>query len=285
MGRTKISYRPADVSLRRVRDTKPKSEWTRAIQKVLKKHGSPLFLSKHFPDVIRTRNKWIEQVDLFGDDTLAEVSSVYEGGNGLYSLRAYERGDVLPFAYPGTRLTLDEHDELCTFLMECTHVDSWDPETINEAVERLNVWGIQLVQRNSLCAPYWDTLYDSFVAYRFATPTHMFFWPTYTWTGHIWAHKTSPGNAGIYINEPTHYSHFYNRIKEQVQLSCANVEPIIVDDQIRFRAIRKIRRWDEILMYYGPDYKRPYASYPVEGTFTAPGVLREQFNQLLHKLA
>lgn len=288
MARTKTSSRPfrntVHTALCAVKRTLPKTEWTRGIREALRKYQGPFFLSKHFPDLIRKRNKWIREADSFGDTTVVAETSIYETGRGLYSLCAYERGDMLPFTYPGKSLLLDEHEGLCDFLLACTQQTEWDANAVNAAVSRLyDDWGVELVQREALRVPYWDCLYDSFVAYRFATSTHMFYWPAYTWTGHVWALGTTPVNAPIFINEPTHFSHFYNRVKERVQISRANLESVLVDGVVRFRAIRKINRWDELLMHYGPEYNRPYAQDPTQGTYTAPGVFLEQFNQLIHK--
>ena len=249
------------------------------------------------PDKLASRNMWIKHADQFGDAVVVAEASVYDCGRGVYSLRSFEKGDYLPFNVPGISLSHAKHNELEEFLVQCTlrERNDWTAQQVEEVVAILKTkWNIQLVCRNGVRVPYWDQLYDSFVIYRFGTTKHMLFWNVYTWTGFIHAHGTTPQNAGLFINEPSHFERFYNRVAEKTQLSVANVEyDVVYDDdrndtcRIRFRAVRKIRRWDTILLNYGIHYGRSYKSASVRsepGTFTSPGVDEERFVHLVHEL-
>lgn len=288
MARTKASKR-RDIIAARFNDifkySKP-SAWRNGIER-LKKHKYIHHYLKFHADKETRRNNWINQADRFGDATIVAETSVYDGGKtrGLYSLKAYEAGSYLPFVYPGIDLSFDDHDELCTFLVQCTQQVEWNDEQVDDVIQTLSTkWGLHLVERNGSRVPHWDTLYDNFVEYRMHTGTHMKFWNIYSWTGHMTAHTTTPANASLFMNEPNHYKRFYNRVAKKPQLSVANVMTVVEDGQVRYKVIRKIRRWDEILNYYGSDYNRPYLRLYVDGTFMSKTIQWERFNSLVHDI-
>lgn len=290
MARTKASQRASIVYTGLARQLKcvykgPESGWARGIARLRHHKGIHHYLKMH-PDKREQRNRWINQADKFGDATIVADTSVAEnGGRGVYSLKSYEVGSYLPFVHAGVDMSFEVQEELCDYLAACTQQVEWSAEQVDEAVEKLATqWGVHLVERNGVRVPHWDTLYDTHVAYRCGTPDYMRIWNIFTWTGHLAAYTTTPSNAGLFINEPSHFKRFYNRVAEKNQLSVQNVMSVYEDGEIRYKVIRKIRRWDELLTYYGERQKRPYWKPPQSDTYKAPSINWERFIGMVHKI-
>lgn len=205
------------------------------------------------------------------DVTFAFETSVHNaGGSGLYSLKTLNVGTILPHPYPGMLLSRKDHDRLATQLVKLTNTPSDKVDIVSTVNELKKEWNILFFPRIlTTSAINWDIVYDTFCAYSFATNDgSILFWNEFDTSGRAHTLETNPRHAGLFINEPPPYMFFTNRLTWLNQPSTANVMPVSKPDGsgIRFRVTRKIRRGDEILFHYGPEYKRTLpdgTEYPV----------------------
>lgn len=224
--------------------------------------GKPALVSKYtmlawlkLNDRLTQREKRLSEAHKNKRSVFVMESSVSDhGGNGLYALKTYTEGSVLPFYYPGRYAGSDkEFDRLNEYLVSLTHLKE-DKNSLFSILQMLKQrWGITLMGQ---CAwPNWDAIYDSFTAYRFLNT----YWTCYdARTGSIYADKDAQNNASLFINEPPPFASFTNRFSGDVQKSHTNVEPFECKKtkRIYFRTTRKICSGNEILMYYGHVYNR-----------------------------
>ena len=203
----------------------------------------------------------------FHDETIVMSSSVTDndGCRGLYALRQFEKGSQLSHVYPGHRLSQPDSSELNEYLVSLTHgskLDAASREALPEVLVTLKQrWNITFYNSSLFYPPNWDRLYDNYIAYRFENETaeEDIHWNVYNWDGTIHAQETTQSNASLFINEPPAYCKFVNRFTRKEQVSRHNVvAETDKDGNIVFRVTQRIEYGEEILLHYGPFYRRNY---------------------------
>lgn len=191
------------------------------------------------------------------------VAPTEVAGNGLYSLKRFAVGDLLPAIYPGRNLGTDEmggkaeFEEFNKEMAKLTQLTSRQRRGVRleSVLTRLkNVWGITLHNRTDEDWPNLNVIYDNLIMYRFNN-TYL---TDYNWDGTI-HEPDNPVLAPIFMNEPPPYDTFGNLLTGKYQVSQANVESYTdADGTIRFRVVAPIEPLDEMLFYYGASYKQKY---------------------------
>lgn len=179
-------------------------------------------------------------------------------GYGVYALDIYDPGCFLPLTYPGVTYTSeDDFIRLNKYLVSLTHQSPDAPyrDALKLLKEKWNGSIVPQSHTNPNMGPCWDTIYDNFIAYRMENT----YWNVFYWDGSIKADISVSNHAALYINEAPQFDAFRNAFNNKIQRSAYNVDAIEgPHGTILFKAKRKICYGDELLMDYGPWYKRNY---------------------------
>lgn len=193
---------------------------------------------------------------------VASTSVANLGGLGLYALRDFEVGERLPYPYPGRNVDAKTFAKLNDILfdMHVAYVSKSDYQWMLEKKQELErEYGFRFTEydeNDSVDQVHWSRLYDSFIAYIFESAKGFIYWPAYDNFGLVASSAFDPKQEGLFVNEPPPYEEFLNLLTCKMQASRANVEVRQEMDENVFRVIHRIRRGDEILLCYGPFYRR-----------------------------
>lgn len=192
----------------------------------------------------RTRPPFIVAQTSVCDDTC---------NNGLYANKDFDVGSIL-FDYPGISCDWNTYDHLNEYLAKgiCN---------VEHLCKEFNVHIVFSSSSNGKeQEPNWTAIYDSFVEYVFGSGDDVFvYWNIYDWStgAAIGSHSE---DYGLFCNEPSANDTFLNRQSLVHQHSVPNAKTFVDknDGKIKFFALKRIRKGDEILLFYGPLYKRSY---------------------------
>ena len=207
-------------------------------------------------------------------------------GNGLF-VKDYKfaEGDVLPFSYPGKRVSLQQFKAANDALFALSEREtSKNLRILNQQIDRLReefdicivlphasapFGGEHLSKSFGLAGPQgrkidWVAIYDSFIDYMFELVEGKTFayWTAYDCSGKVVADPRNPLQSmhGLYLNEPPPYNYFYNTFhpggREQESKCNVKTEMNEAGTDIIFVALRDIEPYDELLFFYGPFYRR-----------------------------
>lgn len=200
----------------------------------------------------------------------------------------FAKGDVLPFSYPGKRVSLQQFKAANDALFALSEREtSKNARILKQQIGRLLVeFDICIVlppaSRGAAGGKHhsksfgpagqniarnidWIEIYDSFIDYMFEIVEGKIFayWTAYDYTGKVVPDPRMPQQQsmfGLYMNEPPPYDYFYNTFHPggREQISHCNVKSDINEDgtDLVFIALRDIRPYDELLFSYGPFYRR-----------------------------
>ena len=211
-----------------------------------------------------------------GDDFFVAMSSVANhAGLGLYALKKWRKGRRklvdLDFFYPG-----ETKSHTSVEMLNQALADAASGHAPGDVDRLARVWNITIHGNGDV---NWAALYDTFIAYRF----NDWYWAHYDTDGHIVANIDDRMHQALYMNEAPVQRQFINRITFRVQTSTANVKALIhPDTSISFYATRDIFVGDELVLDYGPNYKRTYETPNSEdGVFIHQDVCQDEFASLL----
>lgn len=175
------------------------------------------------------------------------------GGYGVYALKDFKAGSVLPLTYPGVCVSARRMEQLNKFLALLTQKKYTSNKERQGDISLLKTeWNITIANVNYITTlPQWDDIYDTFLAYRFG----VVYWNVYNWNGNIIADWKDPLNAPLYINEACPFEGFVNQMTDRVQKSAYNIEPRLSQNgKVEFVSILDISCGDELLFFYGSNY-------------------------------
>jgi len=199
-------------------------------------------------------------------------SCVTPDGFGLFVLeQGYKRGDRLPYTYQGVCVSYEKYDKLNEYLVKLTHFKRMSRRLEDMHITRLASEFDFHVTRNAAEDDHrvdWDRVYDKFIAYAMEVDCasgKTIFWPHFNHVGNVLPDERFE-MYGLYMNEPPPYDYFYNTFDKRFgngrQQECSfNVQVVISggkNDQVCFQAIKDIEPFDEILFFYGVNFKRHY---------------------------
>jgi hypothetical protein len=214
-------------------------------------------------------------------------SCVAPNGFGLFVLdRGYKEGEQLPYMYEGIRISFAQYDRLNDYLVELTNSNVMSRRAQDMHVRYLAKEFDFHVEVPPPPPPRrggggggedgrinWDAVYDTFISYSFEnnSKTHStVIWPRYNHLG-----KVLPDERfhmyGLYMNEAPPYEYFYNTFDKRhglgrIQSSEYNVRVETNDnDDLCFYAYRDIEPFDELLFFYGVDFRRRDYEIKLEG--------------------
>ena len=200
----------------------------------------------------------------------------------------FTKGDVLPFSYPGKRVSLQQFKAVNDALFALSEREtSRNVRILKQQIGRLLIeFDICIMLPQSPAPRFaggggkhnhvnvysgpaarnidWVAIYDSFIDYMFEIVEGKIFayWTAYDYTGKV---VPDPRNVqqsmyGLYMNEPPPYDYFYNTFHPggREQISHCNVKSDINEDgtDLVFTALCDIKPYDELLFSYGPFYRR-----------------------------
>lgn len=204
---------------------------------------------------------------------VARTSVAEQGGHGVYALRDFVVGELLPFPYPGVETDSENHDLLQAYLADLTQRTHHTCSNVLLAERLLKAkWNLQFFPTGTnkhvhcsgsvcQCGPNWDAVYDTFCAYSFATERgNVIYWNELCRDGTPRALPFNMHHTPLFFNEPPPYKCFLNCLTQRYQVSASNVcpETCAATGNIIFRVSRPIARGDEMLFHYGPEYVRSY---------------------------
>ena len=199
---------------------------------------------------------------------------IADTGLGLFAKKAFKKGELLPFQYPGIQVTRDAFEACNEDIYQLTNKKLGPRQHQLEVKRVFQQHGIQILETDSDKTPDWDVIYDKFIAYSMyiAESDKFIYWRCYRYDGKILPHEKDRRGypdamfdmSALHMNEPPPYAFFHNGYsgKGVAQKSCLNVEESVYCvngiRSIQFIAAQDIEPFDELIYFYGTLHSRDY---------------------------
>jgi hypothetical protein len=188
-----------------------------------------------------------------------------QAGVGVYAGRRFNVRSELGLVYPGTVASQTIYKELNDLLVAMTLNPSMEEQlsALKKLKRKFNVEITKELDTHDDIPPNWDAIYDTFIEYQYGLSTgNLIYFPYYWWkSGKVWIKENDPEYFPLLFNEPPPYNTFYNIVKKAMQSSRPNVRAMEKKGEIYYSVISQINPGDEILICYGPLYKRGKSGY------------------------
>lgn len=208
-------------------------------------------------------------------------SSISEySGLGLYAKKDIPAGTVFPYPYPGLSLSsFEQYENMMGDL--AVLADAYDG-SLNVPIRNIDVRGdlkmleelygitIRAAERDQKTWTWytldgdnvmidWDRVISSINAYAFevvsGTKALQYYWPHYSHRGELIFDPNDLVNMAFMANEPPPYD-FTNLVTSRPQTNSVNAITAERNGKLYYKSLTDIRKGDEILICYGPQYSR-----------------------------